>query len=167
MPQMIQTIIDYLILVFSSLAAMTMCCNAIMKRRRRLTVYIVYVTVKTLIVNGYFYGYQVMCLGAEGTIRSIYMGLLILTAMLSYLFLLYTFDEDFVKIAIISMGAELFALVASHIGKTISAVLIGEKVYEEIPTLHPTDLLTPLITIGITYAMLKLGNKVVQRLRDW
>lgn len=167
MPQIVQTIIDYLIQVFSSIFCMMMCCDAVMKRRHRMTAYIVYVVTKTLIVNVFLLKYQLEYLGADGAIRSIYTGLLILAALLTYLFLLYTYDEDFVKIAIVSVGAELVTLIPGYIGKAIPAAFVGESLYEQIPTLHPTDFLTPFIAIAITYVALKLSNRAIQRLRNW
>ena len=163
----VEGVIDYLIQVFSSIAGMMMWCNAILKRRRSMTMFVVYTVIKILVVNVYFLKYSLEYLGKEGVTRSVYTGLLILTALLTYVVFLNLYEDDFAKIAIVTTATEMFTIVIGYAAKAIPAFFVGERLYEDIPRLTASDLVTPFLAIAINFALLRIFRKTVLKLRNW
>ena len=163
----IQELIIYLLYMSSNIASMFLLCNATMKRRRPLTVWIIYTIFKTIIINVIFRIFCDELIHTNEWMRSIYLTLVSVFAVLTYIMILYTFEEELSKIAIVSVCAELVAVSLGYISRAVTNTLIGAEPFRESAPLHIMDFVAAVLTILMTLALLKAGKKWIEEIRRW
>ena len=167
MQGVIQDAIVYALELLSNITAMLIFCNAVLKRRHSYKVCIIYITLKSLILNIGFKVFLADLIATNGIINSIYMVLVTAAAILTYLVLLYTFDEDFAKTAILCSFSELITMLIGNSVVITTNLLAGDPIWAVEGKLHVIDFFMPLITWMIVWVVLKLGKPLWQRLRNW
>lgn len=163
----IEELIIYLLYMSSNIVSMTLLCNATMKRRRPLTVWIIYTIFKTIIVNVVFRIFCDELIHTNEWMRSIYLTFVSVFAILTYIMILYTFEEELSKIAIVSVCAELVAVSLGYISRAITNTLIGADPFRESAPFHIMDFVAAVLTILMTLALLKIGKKWIEEIRRW
>lgn len=163
----LEELIIYLLYMSSNIASMFLLCNATMKRRRPFTVWIIYTIFKTVIVNIVFRVFCDELIHTNEWMRSIYLTLVSVFAVLTYIMILYTFEEELSKIAIVSVCTELVAVSLGYISRAITNTLIGENPFRENAPFHIMDLVSAVLTILMTLALLKIGKKWIDKIRCW
>ena len=94
-----EELIIYILYLSSNITSMFLLCNATMKRRHAPTVWIVYCIIKTIIVNIVFRIFCDELIRTNEWMRCIYLTLVSVFAILTYIMMLYTFEEELSKIA--------------------------------------------------------------------
>lgn len=167
MSLLMEELIVYLLFVTSNIASMFLLCNATMKRRRSLAVWAIYAILKTLIVNVVFRIIYADLIQTSEIAQSIYMTFVSVSAILTYIVLLYTFEEEFSKIAILSVCAELVSVNLGYISKAVTNILIGEPLLEVKAPLHIIDFSSAILTVLLTLGFLRLVRKWVVKVYEW
>lgn len=167
MSLLMEEIIVYLLYVSSNIVSMFLLCNATMKRRRPFTVCVFYTILKMIIINIVFRMFCDELIRTNEMIRSVYLTLVSVFAILTYIVILYTFEEDFSKIAVISVCAELVAVGLGYMSKAVTNTLIGEFPFKESAPLHIMNFVSAILTVLLTLLLLRIGKKRVEKIRQW
>lgn len=167
MSLMLQEIIVSFLFLSTNLSQLIVYLNAILKRRCSLNVFVIYILIKTVIVNILFKIVLADAISSNFIIKNIYLGLIVFTAILSYIVLLYTFNEHFAKIAVISTCVEMFTTIIGYLSRFITNLMVGKVSFYVGAPLYPTDFLLPVIVAIISYFVLKLIKKLAPKLRTW
>lgn len=157
----------YLLYLSANIASMFLLCNAVMKRRRPLTALVIYTIFKTVIVNVVFRMFCDELIRTNELMRSIYLTLVSVFAILTYIMILYTFEEDFSKIAIVSVSAEMVAVGLGYMAKAITLLPIGESPFRENAPLRIMDFAAVILTILLTLIVLRVERKWIEKIRRW
>lgn len=167
MSLMLQEIIVSFLFLSTNLSQLIVYLNAILKRRCSLNVFVIYILIKTVIVNILFKIVLADAISSNFIIKNIYLGLIVFTAILSYIVLLYTFNEHFAKIAVISTCVEMFTTIIGYLSRFITNLMVGKVSFYVGAPLYPTDFLLPVIVAIISCFVLKLIKKLAPKLRTW
>lgn len=163
----VEELIVYLLYLSSNIVNMFLLCNAVLKRRHSITVWVVYTIIKTIIVNIVFRMYCDELIRTNEWMRCIYLTLVSVFAVLTYIMILYTFEEDLSKLAVVSVCAELIAVCLGYISKVVTNLLIGESPFREGAPLHFMDFVSPIISIFLTLVLIRTGKKWIEKIRQW
>ena len=162
-----EELIIYILYLSSNITSMFLLCNATMKRRHAPTVWIVYCIIKTIIVNIVFRIFCDELIRTNEWMRCIYLTLVSVFAILTYIMMLYTFEEELSKIAVVSVCAELVATSLGYLSRAVTNTLIGEAPFRESAPLHVMDFVSAVLTILMTLALLKIGKMWIDKIRRW
>ncbi len=167
MTTVIQETILYLLFLCTNVTQWVIYLNATMKRRRPLKVLIIYSFVKSLLVNVLFKTLIDNLFVNNEIIKVIYSGVIILVAILTYVVLLYTFNEHFTKIAIIGMAVDVFASLIGYASILFTNLIAGKALFAVEPPLYPTDFLSPFIAFLFIHIVLKVIKRFEIRIKSW
>lgn len=167
MTTVIQEAIVYLLFLWTNIAQWIIYLNATMKRRRPLKALIIYCFTKSLLVNVLFKTLVDNLFVNNEIINGIYSGVVILSAILTYVVLLYTFNESFTKIAIMSTCVDIFASMIGYLSGFIVNLMVGKVSFNVEAPLYPTDFLLPIIAGVFTYFVMKPIKMFAPRLKAW
>ncbi len=167
MTTVIQETILYLLFLCTNVTQWVIYLNATMKRRRPLKVLIIYSFVKSLLVNVLFKTLVDNLFVNNEIIKVIYSGVIILVAILTYVVLLYTFNEHFTKIAIIGMAVDIFASLIGYASILFTNLIAGKALFAVEPPLYPTDFLSPFIAFLFIHIVLKVIKRFEIRIKSW
>ncbi len=167
MISIIENGILFLLFLWTNITQWIIYLNATMKRRRPLKALIIYSYIKGLVVNIILKSIVDNVFVDNDIIKFAYSSIVILAAVLTYIMLLYTFNEHFAKIAIIGTVVDVFASLIGYLSKFATNLMIGEVSFDFIPALYPTDFLLPIIAGIATYLILKLVKRFSEKLKNW
>lgn len=165
--KLIQDAIVYSLTLLSNIGAMLIFCDAFLKRRHSYKLVIIYITAKSLILNIGFKIFLADIMATNEIVNSIYLVLVTAAAAVTYIVFLYTFDEDFAKIAILCSAAEMVTMLIG------CGVMVGANFITDDPLLsmtghlHAVDFLMPIVTWTLTWLVIKIGKPLWKKLRTW
>ena len=163
---MLESTVVYLFTMISGVMGWALTTNVMLKRRHSYNIFIIYILVKVVCTNLTFQVWLADEMAASSVLKTVYICLLTMFAIMSYLVMIYTFDEPFDKIAIISSGCDLFGAFVAAIAKGITDFL-NEVVLGEVISFPIFSLLMPFICGGILLLVLKYSRRFCERIRRW
>lgn len=165
--ELVLSVFGFMLVLGTNITSMLVLTDVILKHRHSYKVIIIYVIVKSLIIN---VGCNMLfsdLIETNKISQGIYLILVSVTAILTYLVMLYTYDEDFAKIAIICSATELIAMLLGNIGLAVSNLITGEELLSTTGILHATDVVIPLISWTLLFSLIKIGEPLWEKLRRW
>lgn len=167
MCELVQNSIAYLLVLVSNIAGMLFLCDKLLKRRHSYTVCIIYISSKSLILNVGFKIFLAEQIATNEVINSIYLVLVSVAAVLTYIVFLYTYDEDFVKIAIVCSFSEMLTMIIGDAVIIVINFISGDPLMEFAGKFHAIDLLLPILTWTCIAGIIKLGRPIWKKVREW
>lgn len=163
---MIEKTIVYLFIITSAVLCWAAVTNVTLKKRHSYKVFFIYIAVKSVCTNLLFQVWLAEEMASSDMVRSIYICLVTIFAIASYLVMLYTFDESFEKIAVISSIADFVGAFISSMSLAMANMIGGKAMGQDVP-LHWSDFMIPVIGGCMIVLLLKVGTKLWEKIRKW
>lgn len=163
---MIEKTIVYLLIIASGVLFWAAMTNATLKRRHSYKSFFVYIALKSLCTNILFQIWLADEMASSDILRKVYICLVTIFAIASYLVMLYIFDESFEKIAVVSSVFDFISAFTASIAQIVADIIGGKAVGQAAPLVW-SDFLIPIICGGMVILLLKVGARFWEKIRRW